>query len=57
MDLKLLSGALGAEISGVDLKDSTEKNFRYKDILKCKHYPYLSTSPPYGVSPSSSVPR
>jgi len=27
MDIKLLSGALGAEISGVDLKDTSLKNF------------------------------
>ena len=27
MDIKLISGALGAEIQGVDLKDPSEKNF------------------------------
>ena len=28
MDVKLLSGALGAEISGVDLKDTSLENFK-----------------------------
>ena len=28
MDIKLLSGALGAEISGINLKDSSDKNFK-----------------------------
>jgi len=28
MDVKLLSGALGAEISGIDLKDTSIKNFK-----------------------------
>ena len=27
MDIKLLSGALGAEIVGIDLKDSSVNNF------------------------------
>ena len=27
MDVKLLSGALGAEISGIDLKDSSKENY------------------------------
>ena len=27
MEVKLLSGALGAEISGINLKDSTKKNY------------------------------
>ena len=31
MDVKLLSGALGAEISGIDLKDSSKEN--YEKIL------------------------
>ena len=26
MEIKLLSGALGAEISGIDLKDTSDKN-------------------------------
>ena len=29
MDVKLLSGALGAEISGIDLKDASLENFKY----------------------------
>ena len=28
MDVKLLSGALGAEVSGIDLKDSSKENFK-----------------------------
>ena len=27
MEVKLLSGALGAEISGINLKDSSKKNY------------------------------
>ena len=27
MEVKLLSGALGAEIKGIDLKDTSDKNF------------------------------
>ena len=27
MEVKLLSGALGAEIKGIDLKDTSEENF------------------------------
>jgi len=36
MDIKLLSGALGAEISGIDLKDTSIKNFKKinKQIIK-----------------------
>ena len=34
-----------------------ELSSNYEDLLTCKYYPHLSTSPPYGVSPSSSVPR
>ena len=30
MDAKLLSGALGAELSRIDLKDSSEENFKVK---------------------------
>jgi taurine dioxygenase len=34
MDVKLLSGALGAEISGIDLKDSSKENYeRINDLL------------------------
>ena len=28
MDIKLLSGALGAEVSGINLKDSSNENFK-----------------------------
>ena len=28
MEIKLLSGALGAEIKGIDLTDVTDKNFK-----------------------------
>ena len=28
MEVKLLSGALGAEISGIDLKDSSKDNYK-----------------------------
>ncbi len=28
IDVKLLSGALGAEISGIDLTDVSDKNFK-----------------------------
>ena len=28
MDVKLLSGALGAEINGIDLKDTSIENFK-----------------------------
>ena len=31
MDIKLLSGALGAEISGIDLKDTSSENFKKID--------------------------
>ena len=37
MDLKLLSGALGAEISGVDLKDTSLKNFEIINNLLLEH--------------------
>ena len=37
MDIKLLSGALGAEISGVDLKDTTLKNFEIINNLLLEH--------------------
>ena len=37
MDVKLLSGALGAEINGIDLKDSSEKNFKIINILLLEH--------------------
>ena len=28
MNIKLLSGALGAEVDGINLKDSSDKNFK-----------------------------
>ena len=28
MEVKLLSGALGAEIKGIDLKDTSDQNFK-----------------------------
>ena len=37
MDIMLLSGALGAEISGLNLKDSSEKNFKIINELLLKH--------------------
>ena len=37
MDVKLLSGALGAEVSGIDLKDSSEKNFKVINNLLLEH--------------------
>ena len=37
MDAKLLSGALGAELSGIDLKDSSEKNFKVINDLLLEH--------------------
>ena len=37
MNTKLLSGALGAELSGIDLKDSSEKNFKVINDLLLEH--------------------
>ena len=37
MDIKLLSGALGAEISGISLKDSSDKNFKIINDLLLEH--------------------
>jgi taurine dioxygenase len=37
MDVKLLSGALGAEVNGIDLKDSSEKNFKTINNLLLEH--------------------
>ena len=37
MDVRLLSGALGAEVSGIDLKDSSEKNFKIINNLLLEH--------------------
>ena len=37
MDIKLLSGALGAEVSGINLKDSSDKNFKIINDLLLDH--------------------
>jgi len=37
MDVKLLSGALGAEISGIDLKDTSKENFKKINKLLLEH--------------------
>jgi len=37
MDAKLLSGALGAEISGIDLKDTSLENFKKINKLLLEH--------------------
>jgi len=37
MDVKLLSGALGAEINGIDLKDTSKKNFKVINNLLLEH--------------------
>ena len=37
MDIKLLSGALGAEVNGVDLKDSSDENFKRINSLLLEH--------------------
>jgi len=37
MDVKLLSGALGAEISGVDLKDTSLENFKKINKFLLEH--------------------
>ena len=37
MDVKLLSGALGAEISGIDLKDTSSENFKKINELLLEH--------------------
>jgi len=37
MEVKLLSGALGAEITGIDLKDSTDKNWKVINNLMLEH--------------------
>ena len=37
MDIKLLGGALGAEIKGIDLKDTSDKNFKIINDLLLKH--------------------
>ena len=37
MDIKLLSGALGAEVDGINLKDSSEENFKVSNNLLLEH--------------------
>ena len=37
MKIKLLSGALGAEINGINLKDSSEKNFKIINNFLLEH--------------------
>ena len=37
MDIKLLSGALGAEIKGLDLKDTSDENFKIINDLLLEH--------------------
>ena len=37
MEVKLLSGALGAEIKGIDLKDTSDKNFKIINDLLLDH--------------------
>ena len=37
MDIKLLSGALGAEVGGINLKDSSDKNFKKINDLLLEH--------------------
>ena len=37
MDIKLLSGALGAEITGIDLKDNSAENFKKVNRLLLEH--------------------
>ena len=37
MEIKLLSGALGAEIKGIDLKDTSNENFKKINDLLLEH--------------------
>ncbi len=37
MEIKLLSGALGAEIKGIDLKDVSNENFKKINDLLLEH--------------------
>ena len=37
MEIKLLSGALGAEIKGINLKDTSEENFKKINDLLLEH--------------------
>ena len=44
MDIKLLSGALGAEVNGINLKDSSNKNFKTINDLLLEHNERQSTA-------------
>ena len=37
MEVKLLSGALGAEVSGISLKDSSKENWELINNLMLEH--------------------
>ena len=37
MEIKLLSGALGAEVKGIDLKDTSDENFKKINDLLLEH--------------------
>ena len=37
MEIKLLSGALGAEINGIDLKDTSDQNIKKINDLLLEH--------------------
>ena len=37
MEVELLSGALGAEVKGIDLKDTTFKNWKKINSLLLEH--------------------
>ena len=37
MEVNLLSGALGAEVSGINLKDSSDKNWEVINNLMLEH--------------------
>ena len=37
MEIKLLSGALGAEVAGIDLKDTSDENFKKINDLLLEH--------------------
>ena len=37
MEIKLLSGALGAEIKGINLKDTSDQNFKKINDLLLEH--------------------
>ena len=48
MNVKLLSGALGAEIKGIDLTDVSDKNFK-KINSSSKNTEFLNFCYPYGA--------